>query len=148
MKKENKHTEETRDNYRYTLQIPTRWMDNDVYHHVNNVIYYSFFDTVVNEYLLCQGVLDYEAGEVIGLVVETSCRYLKPIKFPDLIDAAIRVSHLGNSSVRYEVGLFNSLDRQPSALGYFVHVYVERKNRKPIKLPANLRSALEKILVK
>ena len=148
MNEEKKYLNQTRDDYRYILKIPTRWMDNDVYHHVNNVIYYSYFDTAVNEYLIRNNVLNYEEGKVIGLVIETSCSYLKPIKFPDTIDAAIRVAHLGNSSVRYEIGLFNSLDSSPSALGYFVHVYVNRSDRKPVTLPVNLRSALEKILVK
>ena len=148
MNEEKKYLNQTRDDYRYILKIPTRWMDNDVYHHVNNVIYYSYFDTAVNEYLIRNNVLNYEDGKVIGLVVETSCKYIKSIKFPDTIDAAIRVVHLGKSSVRYEVGLFNSLDSFPSALGYFVHVYVNRSNRKPVGLPVNLRAALEKILVK
>lgn len=121
-------------------------MDNDVYQHVNNVVYYSYFDTVVNEYLLRRQVLDYERGEVVGLVAETSCRYHRPLRFPDVVDAALRVAHLGTSSVRYEVGLFRQGDDEPAATGYFVHVYVRRPSLKPTPLPASLRSALEPLL--
>ena len=137
-----------REDYKYILEINTRWMDNDVYGHVNNVIYYSFFDTVVNHALIELKLLDYEKSEMIGLVVETSCTYYAPISFPDIIDAAVRVEKIGNSSVKYEIGLFKREDISPCASGYFVHVYVNRSNRKPVGLPVNLRAALEKILVK
>jgi acyl-CoA thioester hydrolase len=133
--------------YRHFQRIPTRWMDNDVYGHVNNVVYYSYFDTVVNQYLVEQGALDIHRGEVVGLVVETCCRYFAPIAFPDLVHAGLRVVSLGNSSVRYEIGVFRDDDDAASAQGYLVHVYVDRGTRRPTALPDPLRSALDKILV-
>lgn len=137
----------TVDDYRNFLTIPTRWMDNDVYGHVNNVQYYSYFDTAVNSYLIDQGVLDIQTSDVIGLVVETQCRYFDGFTFPDQIRAGIRVAHIGTSSVRYEVGLFNGKTKVASAEGYFIHVYVERQTRRPTKIPAPTRAALEKIAV-
>lgn len=139
--------EETRGNYRRFLEIPTRWMDNDVYQHVNNVNYYSFFDTVVNEYLMSAGVLDYETGDVIGFVVETCCQYHRPLRFPDVIDAGLRVAKIGTSSVRYEVGLFRRGDEDVAATGHFVHVYVRRPALRPTPLSEALREALESIAV-
>lgn len=120
-------------------------MDNDVYGHVNNVVYYSWFDTVVNEYLISQGVLDIVNSPVIGLVVETGCSYFASIAFPDKIDAGLRVARIGNSSVRYEVALFPSGASEAVAQGHFVHVYVDRVTRKPQSLPAPLLVALNKI---
>ncbi|MCW2240120.1 acyl-CoA thioesterase [Azospirillum canadense] len=133
---------EERADYRHFLTIPTRWMDNDVYGHVNNVVYYSYFDTVVNRYLIDAGALEIETSPVIGLVVETGCRYFAPITFPDRVDAGLRVARLGNSSVRYEVGLFRNDDPAPAASGHFVHVYVDRETRRPVLLPDPLRAAL------
>lgn len=133
---------EERADYRHFLTIPTRWMDNDVYGHVNNVVYYSYFDTVVNRYLIDAGALEIETSPVIGLVVETGCRYFAPITFPDRVDAGLRVARLGNSSVRYEVGLFRNDDPAPAASGHFVHVYVDRATRRPVPLPDPLRAAL------
>jgi acyl-CoA thioester hydrolase len=132
--------------YRHFQAIPTRWADNDVYGHVNNVVYYSYFDTVVNQYLMQQGVLDFEAGAVIGLVVETRCQYFAPITFPDLVHAGLRVAKLGTSSVRYEIGIFRNDEAAAAAQGHFVHVYVDRANRRPAALPAALRAALEKLI--
>lgn len=126
----------------HVLEITTRWMDNDVYGHVNNVVYYSFFDTVVNRYLIEQGALDFENGTVIGLVVETKCNYFRPIAFPDTVRAGLRVVHLGSSSVRYEVGLFRNEEDSASAQGHFVHVYVDRASGRPVPLPDVLRKAL------
>ena len=120
-------------------------MDNDVYGHVNNVQYYSFFDTAVNGYLIDQGVLDFSRSKVIGLVVETQCRYFEGFAFPDQIDAGIRVAHIGKSSVRYEVGLFKAGDDTAVAEGHFVHVYVTSDERQPTEIPAALRAALERI---
>ena len=131
--------------YRHFQLIPTRWMDNDVYGHVNNVVYYSYFDTVVNQYLIEQGALDIQASEVVGLVVETGCQYFAPIAFPDVVTAGLRVAKLGNSSVRYEVGIFRNDERTASAQGHFIHVYVERATRRPCALPAHLRSALQRV---
>lgn len=137
---------DARSAYRHFQAIPTRWIDNDVYGHVNNVVYYSYFDTLVNQYLIEQGALDIESSPVIGLVVETGCRYFSPIVFPDMVHAGLRVAKLGNSSVRYEVGLFRNDDRAACAQGHFIHVYVDRSSRRSTALPANLRTALEKIL--
>jgi acyl-CoA thioester hydrolase len=131
--------------YRHFLTIPTRWMDNDVYRHVNNVVYYSYFDTTVNHYLIAQGVLDIEGSPVIGLVVETACHYFAPISFPDVVAAGLRVAKLGNSSVRYEIGIFRNDELSAAAQGHFVHVYVDRMTRRPATLPVDLRAALEKI---
>lgn len=136
-----------RQDYRHFEAIPTRWMDNDIYGHVNNVNYYSYFDTAVNRYLIEAGVLDIHAGEVIGFVVETSCAYFKPLCFPDLVTAGIRVTKLGNSSVRYEVGLFRNDDMTVAAAGHFVHVYVERASNKPVPLPEPLRQLLAGLVV-
>jgi acyl-CoA thioester hydrolase len=136
---------EPRDAYRHFHRITTRWMDNDAYGHVNNVVYYSWFDTVVNEYLVRQGVLDVAAGDVIGLVVETQCRYFSELAFPQPVDLGLRIGRLGNSSVRYEIGVFAEGERAASAQGHFVHVYVDRVGRRPTALPAPLRAALERI---
>jgi acyl-CoA thioester hydrolase len=132
--------------YRHFQRIPTRWMDNDVYGHVNNVVYYSYFDTVVNQYLIEQGALDIVHSPVFGLVVKTSCEYFAPIIFPDLVNTGLRVAKLGNSSVRYEIGIFRNDEDLASAQGYFIHVYVDRATRRPTPLPADLHAALEKIL--
>lgn len=126
--------------------ITTRWMDNDVYGHVNNVQYYSFFDTAVNRWLIEQGVLDIHNGQVIGLVVETSCSYFQPIAFPETVHAGIRVAKLGNSSVRYEVGLFRDDDQIVSAAGHFIHVYVDRATNRPVPLPEPLRAVLSTLV--
>ena len=126
--------------------ITTRWMDNDVYGHINNVVYYSFFDTVVNGYLVAQGALDFTQGAVIGLVVETHCNYFKPAAFPDTLRAGLRVAHLGSSSVRYEVGIFRNDDDTASAQGHFVHVYVDRVTNRPVPLPEKLKAALAKLV--
>jgi acyl-CoA thioester hydrolase len=136
---------ESRTAYRHFQRIPTRWMDNDVYGHVNNVQYYSYFDTVVNQYLIEQGVLDIERSPLIGLVVETGCQYFTSIAFPDVVDAGLRVARLGNSSVRYEVGIFRNEEGATAAKGHFVHVYVDRASRRPAPLPPMLREALERI---
>ena len=133
----------SRDAYCHFLSIPTRWMDNDVYGHVNNVVYYSYFDTVVNEYLIRRGVLDIEHGQTIGLVVETQCNYFAPLVFPDRLDAGLRVARLGTSSVRYEVGLFKEGESMPAAQGHFVHVYVDRATRRPVALADAWRAALQ-----
>lgn len=131
--------------YRHFQIIPTRWMDNDVYGHVNNVVYYSYFDTVVNTFLIDKGVLDIEKGKVIGLVVETACNYFSSITFPQQVVAGLRVAHLGKSSVRYEIGLFAEDSSVAAAQGHFVHVYVERATQQPIALPLPLRQVLENI---
>lgn len=123
--------------------IPTRWMDNDVYGHVNNVTYYSYFDTAVNAALIEAGVLDPHGGDVIGLVVETGCRYGAALSFPQVIEAGIRAEHIGTSSVRYGVGLFAAGAERAAATGHFVHVYVDRATRRPVPLPGSLRAFLQ-----
>ena len=139
--------DETREAYRHFLSIPTRWMDNDVYGHVNNVIYYSYFDTAVNKWLIDNGLLDYLRSETIGLVVETSCTYFRPVAFPDVIDAGLRVAHLGRSSVRYEVGLFRSDEPTVAAAGRFTHVYVDRARNRPVAIDETMRSRLQRLMV-
>ena len=133
---------ETRDRYAHLSSISTRWMDNDVYGHVNNVQYYSFFDTVVNRYLIGAGALDIHGGTVIGLVVETHCNYFAPLAFPQDVEAGLRVAQVGRSSVRYEVGLFAPGQPLAAAMGHFVHVYVDRATRRPVPLPDALLAAL------
>ncbi len=133
----------TRDHYRSFRQITTRWIDNDAYGHVNNVVYYSWFDTAVNAWLIEQGVLDIAHSETIGLVVETSCNYFAPLAFPQLVEAGIRVARVGRSSVRYEVGLFAADSSTTAARGHFVHVYVGRNSMRPVDLPAPLKIVLE-----
>jgi acyl-CoA thioester hydrolase len=132
-----------RSHYRVFRSIGTRWMDNDVYGHVNNVVYYSWFDTAVNAYLIEQGALDIHQGEVIGLVIETQCNYFAPLAFPQTVQAGLRVAHLGTSSVRYEVGLFAEGEENAAACGHFVHVYVDRETRRPVPLPLLLKNTLE-----
>jgi acyl-CoA thioester hydrolase len=122
--------------------ITTRWMDNDVYGHINNVQYYSFFDTVVNGYLVEKGALDPGHGDVVGLVVETHCNYFAPLSFPQAIEAGLRVAHVGTSSVRYEIGLFAEGAQNAAAQGHFVHVYVDRMTRRPTALPQVLKDVL------
>jgi acyl-CoA thioester hydrolase len=133
--------------YRHFQIIPTRWMDNDIYGHVNNVNYYSYFDTAVNQYLIERGVLDIHQGKVVGFVVETSCSYFRPLAFPDAVAAGIRVARVGNSSIRYEVGLFRNDDDEIAAAGYFVHVYVDRHSGLSVPVSAATREALVAIHV-
>ena len=132
--------------YRHFQQISTRWMDNDAYGHINNVVYYSYFDTVVNRYLIEAGVLDVQRGAVIGLVVETHCNYFSPLSFPQTVDTGLRVAKLGASSVRYEIGLFGGGAPLTAACGHFVHVYVDRESRRPAPLPPALIQTLQGLL--
>jgi acyl-CoA thioester hydrolase len=133
-----------RADYPHAREITTRWMDNDAYGHVNNVVYYSFFDTTVNAWLIERGALDIAASPVVGLVVETGCHYFAPLSYPEPVTAALRVAHVGRSSVRYELALFAPGSETAAAQGHFVHVYVERSTRRPVaELPAALRRALD-----
>ena len=132
--------------YPWFLAIPTRWMDNDTYGHVNNVVYYSYFDTVVNEHLIRAGGLDIREAPVIGLVAETSCRFFRPLSFPDTIDAGLRVTKVGTSSVTYQIALFVRDDDTPAATGRFVHVWVERATQRPTSVPEPVRAALAPLL--
>ena len=136
-----------RSDYRHFQVIPTRWMDNDIYGHVNNVHYYSYFDTAVNQFLIERGVLDIHHGEVVGFVVDTACSYFRPLAFPDQVHAGIRVARIGITSVQYEVGLFRNDDVQIAAAGRFTHVYVERASGKPVPVPDAVRAVLAPLLV-
>lgn len=131
-----------RDDFPLHLAVATRWIDNDVYGHVNNAAYYSFFDTAVNRFLISRGVLDIAEGEVIGLVVETGCRYFRPLAFPADLEIGLRVDHVGRTSVRYGLGVFSGEDLEAAAEGHFVHVYVDRESRRPVVLPEALRAAV------
>lgn len=134
--------------YKHFRIIPTRWMDNDVYGHVNNVTYYSYFDTLLNRYLIDEGGLDFMNGSVIGIAVETLCRFHKSFAYPENIDAGLRIGKLGTSSVRYEIGLFGEGESEARAEGHFVHVFVDRVTQRPVPIPAGIRAALERILVR
>jgi acyl-CoA thioester hydrolase len=138
-----------RTDFRYFLAIPTRWMDNDIYGHVNNVVYYAYFDTVINRYLIAEGGLDIHGsaaeGASIGLCVESHCTYAKPIAFPDDVDAAMKVVHLGRSSVRYSIGIFARNEAEASASGWFVHVFVDAKTRRSTPIPGRIRDALARL---
>lgn len=140
-----KTTPSTRADYKTFRTITTRWMDNDPYGHMNNVVHYSLFDTAVNGYLIEKGVLDFRDGAQVGLVVETGCRYFAEMAFPDVVHAGIRVARIGSSSVRYEVGLFRNDDNVAAAEGFFVHVYVDGRTRRPMPLNPALRATLEDI---
>ena len=137
---------ELRDTYKAFRTISTRWMDNDAYGHVNNVVYYSWFDTAVNAHLIERGVLDVERSETIGLVIETQCNYFDSLAFPQSVEAGLRVAKLGSSSVRYEIGLFAQGAPLTAASGHFVHVYVDRQTRRPVPIPPALRAVLQELV--
>lgn len=137
----------SRANYRHFLPIPTRWKDNDVYGHVNNVEYYSYFDTVINTFLILEGGLDIHRGAIIGLCAESHCRFIGEMAFPETIEAGLRVEKLGNSSVRYGIGLFRPDRDEPAAEGWFVHVFIHRESRKSTPIPDPIRAALARLVV-
>jgi len=137
----------TRTDFPHVRAIPTRWRDNDTYGHVNNVEYYAFFDTVINAWLIEDGGLDIHRGEVIGLCAESHCEYRAAISFPDIVEAALRVAHLGRSSVRYEIALFREGVEDAIAVGWFVHVFVGRDGRRPAAIPDRLRASLATLIV-
>ncbi len=134
-----------RADYRHFRAIPTRWMDNDLYGHVNNVVYYSYFDTVINAYLVEAGGFDIHRADVIGVAVETSCRFHASLAFPETVEAGLRVARLGKTSVRYEVGIFRRGEDGAAAEGYFVHVFVRRADQRPIEIPDGIRLSLQKL---
>jgi acyl-CoA thioester hydrolase len=140
-------SDERRGDFAQLLLMPTRWADNDVYGHVNNVEYYAFFDTLINTWLIAEGGLDIHAGEAIGVCAESSCQYYASFAFPDVVEGALRVGHLGRSSVRYEIGLFKEGMDHPAALGEFVHVFVDRATRRPTAIPQQMRDALQQLVV-
>jgi acyl-CoA thioester hydrolase len=132
----------------YRRAIPTRWADNDIYGHVNNVEFYAFFDTVINAFLIEEGGLDIHRGDVIGLCVESHCAFHRALVFPEVVEAGLRVGHLGRTSVRYEISLFGEGSaEEPAAEGWFVHVFVDREGRRPAPLPEGIRAALERLVV-
>ena len=133
--------------YLYFLTLPTRWMDNDVYGHVNNALYYGFFDTAINQYLITEGGLDITDGRVIGFAAESHCQYLRALAFPEVLEVGLRVGKLGNSSVRYELSVFKAGEPFAAAIGYFVHVFVDRDTQRPVSIPATIRAALERLVV-
>ncbi len=135
-----------RESYKVWREIGTRWSDNDAYGHVNNVIYYAWFDTAVNAWLIEQGLLDFEAGDPIGLVAETGCRYARPLAYPESVEVGLAVETVGKSSIRYQIGVFPKNSSEPAAEGHFVHVYVGRESRRPVELPAAWRERFEAIL--
>jgi acyl-CoA thioester hydrolase len=135
-----------RGDFPHFLEIVTRWADNDVYGHVNNATYYSYFDTLVNRMLIERNLLDPAKSTAIGVVVETACRFFASLSFPDVIDAGLRVARIGNSSVQYEISLFRRGDKEPAASGRFVHVYVDRATRRPVPVPAEVRAGLEPLI--
>ncbi|MGE2729538.1 acyl-CoA thioesterase [Mycolicibacterium vaccae] len=141
---------QTRADYRYFLPITTRWMDNDLYGHVNNVTYYSYFDTVANHFLITEGGLDIHTGPVIGLVVESACSYRAPVAYPDELSAGLRVDKLGNRSVTYGIAIFRDgqvTDDPAVAQGHFVHVFVDRADRRAVAIPDQVRAALQRLVV-
>lgn len=133
--------------FRFFRSIPTRWADNDMYGHVNNVVYYGWFDTAVNALLIERGALDIQRGDIIGFVVETGCNYFAPLAFPQTVEAGVRVAHVGRSSVRYEIALFAEGAETAAAQGHFVHVYVERATQRPVKLSPALQAVVGELLV-
>ena len=137
----------TRAEYPHILALPTRWMDNDIYGHVNNALYYGFFDTVINEYLIAEGGLDITAGAVVAFTAESQCQYLRPLAFPGVIEIGLRVGKLGNSSVRYELAIFRQGESLAAAVGYFVHVFVNRETQKPVPIPTPIREALARLVL-
>ncbi|MDM0016513.1 acyl-CoA thioesterase [Variovorax saccharolyticus] len=138
-------TPHSRSGYRSFRNIQTRWADNDMYGHVNNVVYYAWFDTAVNSLLIERGALDIHEGTTIGFVVETQCNYFAPLAFPQTIEAGIRVAHAGSSSVRYEIALFAQGAETAAAQGHFVHVYVNRETQRPVKLPPALQAVIDSL---
>lgn len=136
-------TPHSRGSYRAFRSIPTRWADNDMYGHANNVVYYAWFDTAVNALLIERGALDIHQGATIGFVVETQCNYFAPLAFPQTVEAGIRVAQAGSSSVRYDIALFAEGAETAAAQGHFVHVYVDRATRRPVKLPAALQAVID-----
>lgn len=143
----NRPAAESRSAFRHACEISTRWLDQDPYDHINNVVYYSWFDTAVNSFLIHEGLLDPASSAAIGLVVESGCRYLRPVGFPAPVTVMLRVGHLGNSSVRYELGVFTGEDDSAAALGHFVHVYVDRHSRRPVPISPEWRTKLSTLLV-
>jgi acyl-CoA thioester hydrolase len=139
-------SEVLRAEYPHLLLLPTRWMDNDVYGHVNNALYYAFFDSAINQYLIAEGGLDITAGKVIGFAAESHCQYMQALAFPEVVEVGLRVGKLGNSSVRYELAIFKQGETLAAATGYFVHVFVDHETRHPVPIPTTIRTALQRLI--
>jgi acyl-CoA thioester hydrolase len=135
----------SRADYPHIVTIPTRWIDNDIYGHVNNIVYYAFFDTAINQYLIAEGGLDIIDGQVIGVAAETHCQFLQSLAFPDVAEVGLRVEKLGTRSVRYELAIFKQHDVDAAAVGYFVHVFVDRETRRAVPIPETIRIALARL---
>ncbi|MFP4125711.1 MAG: acyl-CoA thioesterase [Alphaproteobacteria bacterium] len=136
----------TREDYGFFIDFKTRWIDNDLYGHINNVVYYSYFDTLIAEFLINEGGFDPHTADVVGVAVETGCRFHASLRYPDRIVAGLRAGHLGRSSVRYEIGVFDAAGGPAAADGHFVHVFVERTSQRPVRIPDRLRAAMTRIL--
>jgi acyl-CoA thioester hydrolase len=136
-----------RGDYRHFLDVPTRWADNDIYGHVNNVVYYAYFDTLVNRFLIEHGGLDIHSGPVIGIMAESGCRYLRAFTYPEIIQVGLRTGRLGRSSVRYELALFSPGEDAARAEGHMVHVFVDRVTQRPVEIPVHIRAALETLQI-
>jgi acyl-CoA thioester hydrolase len=147
MSASDRHAAIPRSSYKHFRSIPTRWHDNDVYRHINNIVYYAFFDTVINGYLMTEGGLDYDTSGVVGFAIESHCQFHRAIRFPQIVEAGLRVATLGNTSVRYEIGIFIEGEEACAAHGHFVHVFVHRPDNRPVPIPSKIRQALEGLLV-
>jgi len=132
--------------YSRFLSLPTRWTDNDIYGHINNALYYGFFDTAINHYLIGEAGLDIKDGQVIAFAIESQCQYMQPLAFPEVVEVGLRVGKLGNSSVRYELAIFKQTGTFAAAAGYFVHVFVDRDTQRPVPIPETIRTALTKLV--
>ena len=137
----------SRTDYPHFVPVSTRWMDNDVYGHINNALYYGFFDTAINHYLINEGGLDINHAPVIGFAVESQCQYLQPLAYPEALEVGLRVGKLGNSSVRYELAIFKQDEDLAAAAGYFVHVFVDRQTQRPVPIPESIRTALDRLIM-
>lgn len=137
----------TRAEFPHLTAIQTRWMDNDIYGHVNNALYYAFFDTAINRFLIEQGGLDIAVGPIIGVAGESYCRFRQSFSFPEIVEVGLRVAKLGNASVRYELAIFKQGEPESAAIGYFIHVFVDRQTRKSVRIPPSIRAALERLVV-
>lgn len=142
-----KPTLRTREQFKFFFNIQTRWTDNDIYGHVNNVTYYSYFDTAANSLLIQKTGFDIHNSEIIGLVVDSACSFLQELSFPEIIEVGVAIGKIGNSSLRYELAIFKQHQIQAAAQGHFVHVFVDRKNRKSTAIPQNMREVLNQYLM-
>ncbi len=144
---DSKNSNISRDDYKYFHPLETRWMDNDIYGHVNNVTYYSYFDSAANHYLIERGGLDIQNADIVGFVVASNCQYVSPISYPDRLEIGFRVNKLGNRSVEYGMAVFKSAEQTASAYGSFTHVFVQRSSNRAVPIPESIRTALEAVKI-